>query len=599
MAKPLSKRNRKVTLTALVAVGMAFVIGGVFWSLSPEEETYLPGEVIMGLTAGLARELPPDAPRVVFAEVTQGAGIAVRHFPGVRTSQLPEDMGSGAAWGDYDDDGWPDLYVVNMVGPLTLTADQVAASPASNRLYHNNGDGTFTDVSEEAGVDLRGWGMGAAWGDGDGDGDLDLFVSGYGENVYYRNDGNGTFTDQTRATGLGGLHGYWAGVAWGDYDRDGDLDLYVAGYVKYKRPEGQQESRQYDVASPVSINPSSFPPERNLLYRNDGGVFSETALPAGVANFEGRSLSATWVDLDEDGWLDLYIANDVSDNVLYHNMGDGTFEDLSHRALVADYRGAMGIAAGDWDGDADLDLFLTHWIAQENALYNNQRSESLKAGRRALLRFMDVADRVGLGQVALDYIGWGTSFFDYDNDGRLDLLVVNGSTFQEPEDPARLIPMKSRLFWNRGAEEGFFDVSAVSGDYFETPQVGRGAAWADYDRDGDEDVFIVNHGGMAVLLRNENGPAHAWLEVSLVGQARNRAALGARLRLVAGGNVQVRQVGAQGSYCSQNSFIQHFGLGLEERVDTLEVYWPSGARQVLVDIPARQILKVTEGEGGV
>ncbi len=592
----LPRRKRQIAWTLVLSVFFLAVAAVALWSRSTPSETYKPGERVAGLTASLDRKLPEDYPRVTFTDVTRAAGISFRHFDGERSSRLPEDMGSGAAWGDYDGDGDLDLYVVNVAGPLTRSPEELAASPAHNALYRNDGDGAFTDVSAEAGVDLRGWGMAAAWGDYDNDGRLDLFTTAYGENTLFHNDGDGTFTDVSARAGTGGVTGFWAGAAWADYDGDGYLDLYVTGYVRYDPRSRILTSRQYETETPASINPSSFAPERNLLYHNDGdGTFTETARAAGVENPEGRSLSAAWIDVDEDGRPDLYVANDVSDNVLFHNRGDGTFDDVSHLALVADYRGAMGIAAGDWDGDADTDLFVTHWIAQENALYNNLRANVAPTPGRPV-QFMDVADRYGLGQIALDFVGWGTSFFDYDHDGRLDLFVVNGSTLQQPDDPRRLTPMKDQLFWNRGPKEGFFDVSSVSGAYFGTAHVGRGAALGDYDDDGDLDLFIVNHGGSGVLLRNDGGNERRWLKVRLEGRQSNRSAIGARVRLAAGGVVQVRQVGAQSSYLSQNDLTVHFGLGEAAVVDTLEVRWPSGLRQVLTGIPTNRTLHVVESE---
>ncbi|MEJ2343600.1 MAG: CRTAC1 family protein, partial [Gemmatimonadales bacterium] len=264
---------------------------------------------------------------------------------------------------------------------------------------------------------------------------------------------------------------------------------------------------------------------------------------------------------------------------------------------VADYRGAMGIAVGDWNGDAEMDMVVTHWMAQENALYTNLSSGGAgPASTRtsSFLRFRDEADRFGLGQIALDYIGFGTSFFDYDNDGRLDLFVANGSTFQKRDNPRLLVPLPDQLFWNRGPAEGFYDVSSVSGEYFQREYVGRGAAFGDYDNDGDVDVFIVNNGGPGILLRNDGGNRNRWLEVRLEGRQSNRAAIGARLRVVAGGSVQVREVGSQASYLSQNSLTEHFGLGSAQRVDTLEIVWPSGSRQVLVEVAVDQVLDVVE-----
>ena len=594
----LTRRKRLIRLTA--ALGVMFVAAGAFavWWLLRPAAVYRPGMGVEGLTAELARSLPEDYPRVTFTDVTTQSGIASWHFSGTRSTQLPEDMGSGVAWGDYDQDGWIDLFLVNMPGPIGLSDSARRASPARSMLYHNNGDGTFTDVTAAAGIDFTGWGMAAAWGDYDNDGRPDLLITAFGRNVLYHNDGQGHFSDRSRQAGLTEDEGFWAGAAWGDYDRDGYLDLYVAGYVQFVQREPTERTAHGEIDEPASINPSSFRPERNLLFHNNrNGTFTEVARRAGVADTAGRSLSAVWVDFDEDGWPDLYVANDVSDNVLFQNRGDGTFQDVSHAARVADYRGAMGIAVGDWDGDGDQDMVVTHWIAQENALYDNLLSQLKAAGPGVThppLTFIDEADRYGLGQIALDFVGWATSFFDYDNDGRLDLFVINGSTLQDPADPSRLVPMRSQLFWNRGRTEGFFDVSPVAGEWFRKALVGRGGALADYDNDGDLDLFVVNNGGPGVLLRNDGGSRNRWLQVELKGIRSNRQGIGARLRLVAGGTVQFRQVGVQGSYLSQNSPIEAFGLGAAMVVDTLEVIWPTGRRLIQTGLTTNQRVVVAE-----
>jgi hypothetical protein len=595
----MPRRRRLLLLTAGLAVLFVATAAGAVWLAIRPEAAYVPGGQVAGLTTSLARGLPADHPRVTFTDVTRQAGVAFRHFRGRRSSQLPEDMGSGAAWGDFDNDGWLDLYVANLPGPLSPTGGGETEPAAHAALYRNAGDGTFREIGAAAGVQFRGWGMGVAPADYDNDGWLDLFLSAYGENVLYRNNGDGTFSETTADAGLGGLPGFWAGARWADYDRDGWLDLYVTGYVRYRVLADRGVTSQYDVEQPAAINPSSFEPERNLLYHNDGdGTFTEVAERAGVDNRLGRSLGVVWADFDDDGWPDLYVANDVSDNVLYRNQGDGTFRDVSHAARVADYRGAMGLAVGDWDGDLDLDIFVTHWIAQENALYSNLVADVRATGAAALepLAFMDEADRYGLGQVALPFVGWGTSFADYDNDGRQDLFVINGSTLQQDDDQRLLVPMRDLVFWNRGPDEGFYDVSAVSGEYFARALVGRGAAFGDYDNDGDVDVFVVNHGGPGVLLRNDGGNRQRWLAVRLVGVRSSRSAIGARIRLVAGASVQIREVGSQGPYLSSNSLIEYFGLGSLDAADSVIVHWPSGVRQVVVEPRANQLLEISEAE---
>jgi len=577
----------------LAIVGAASA--AVLMRLQGPMEAYSPGATVEGIHSTLDRDLPADYPRVQFRDVTREAGITFRHFDGVRSSQLPEDMGSGAAWGDYDNDGRVDLFLCNIAGPLT-GSPQEAVSPASNRLYHNEGKGTFSDVTDRARVGGRLLTMGAAWGDADGDGFLDLVITSYGGLRIYRNNRDGTFSDVTGGAGLDGFRGFWTGASWGDYDRDGDLDLYVCGYVQYRfNPEDARRSTlQYQAAVPYTLNPSSYPPERNLLFRNDGRMtFSEVAKAAGVDNPLGRSLSAAWCDFDEDGWLDLYVANDVSDNAMYRNLGNGRFADVSHAAWVADYRGAMGLGIADWDADGDQDIFITHWIAQENALYSNLKFAFEAAPAPSdELRFMDIADMVGLGQIALDYVGWGTSFIDYDNDGRPDVFVVNGSTFQEESDPTKLVPMRNLLFWNAGRERGFFEVGSASGEVFAWRAVGRGAAFADYDDDGDLDALLVNHGGPAQLLRNEGGNRNHWLRVRALSRKGNRFGMGARVTLEAGGLRQTIHIGSQPSYLSQNPYEAHFGLGQRDRVDRLLVVFPDGSRVERTGVAANQRIEV-------
>jgi hypothetical protein len=593
----MSRRSRLIWLTSACGVLFLAVVSMAAWRWQSRDETYRPGEEIDGITAELARGLPADHPRVTFTDVTSQARIAFRHFNGSRTSQLPEDMGSGAAWGDYDADGNIDLLVVNAGGPLTMSDDARQKSPARTTLYRNNGDGTFADVTDRAGVGLRAMGQGAAWADYDNDGRLDVVITTYGTNVLYRNNGDGTFADVSERSRLRAHTGFWTGASWGDYDRDGWLDLYVTGYVKYVKLETGR--LRHDPENPASINPSSFRPERNLLFRNNrNGTFTEVAARAGVLDTTGRGMAAAWADLDEDGWLDLYVANDQSDNVLFRNRGNGTFENISHAARVADYRSAMGIAVGDWNGDGAQDLFLTHWIAQENALYTSLLKLAPRAAARpAALRFIDDADRYGLGQASLDFVGWATSFVDYDNDGRLDLFIVNGSTLQDRTDSTRLVPMRNQLFWNRSNGDGFYDVSVAAGSVFGQEHVGRGGAFADYDNDGDVDVFVVNHGGPGMLLRNDGGNRNGWIQVEARGEKANRQGIGATIRVVAGGTTQMRQVGAQASYLSQNSLIETFGLGATTRVDTIDVSWPGGGRDVVTGIGANQRIRIIQDRG--
>ena len=602
MAKRISKRRRLLLKTMIPGVVLVLlgVAGTLYW-MNREEKDYTPGDVIEGITSDLLRETPEGFQPVVFQDVTEAAGIDFVHFCGQRSSQLPEDMGSGLAWGDYDGDGDPDLYVVNEAGPLT-GRETWSESPALSRLYRNESNGRFVDVTDQAGVGIRDLGMAAAFADVDGDRDLDLLVTSYGALHLFRNlgdGGDGRFEDGTAEAGLD-REGYWSGPAFGDYDLDGDIDLYVCGYVEYRfDPEARgKDSSQYTSVIPASLNPSAYPPHPNVLFENDGeGRFTDVTARAGVENREGRSLGAVWCDFDEDGRPDLYVANDISDNVLFRNRGGGRFEESGLEAWVADYRGAMGMAVADWDSDRDLDLFVTHWIAQENALYVNQLSEQRELGTRtseSFVQFQDDADQMGVGQIALDFVGWGTFFFDFDHDARPDLFVANGSTFQQSADERLLVPMRSQLFWNHGPDRGFFEVGAFCGAYFEQEWVARGAACADYDGDGDLDLAVLNSGRRLVLLRNELDNGHHWLKVRLNGRGKNTSALGAKVTLVSGDSVQAYVVGANPSYLSQSDLTLHFGLGESARAGRLEIRWPTGREQVLTDLEGDRLLVVEE-----
>ena len=600
MTRRLDRRRRRLFFT-LASAG-AFLAGAVAWITvrEPEALPYRPGQETEGITRSLGREIPDGRPNVTFRDVASTAGIDFRHFPATRTIQLPEDMGSGAAWGDYDGDGWFDLYLVNVAG--SLGHDGRTEGTGTNALYRNRGDGSFEDVTQAAGVGMASLGMGAAWADYDRDGDLDLAVSSYGRLELFRNDG-GQFSRQGEASGVAAREGFWTGLAWGDYDADGDPDLYACAYVAYafNAKDVARSSEQYGSSTPFTLNPSSYPPAPNLLLQNQGdGTFVDVAGPAGVANAEGRSLAAAWTDLNGDGRLDLYVANDVSASALFLGAGDGTFVASAAESLLADYRGAMGIAIGDRNADGDLDLFITHWIAQENALYDNllvdRAPASQSAASPALVRplFSDIADGLGLGQSSLDFVGWGDGFLDYDLDGRADLFAVNGHTMQDAAEPTRLLPMRSQLFWNAG-EEGYFDVGDVSGPGFATEAVSRGAAIADFDGDGDPDVVVVDHGGPARLLMSE-GATNAWLKVRLEGRD-HRDVTGARIDVEAEGRAQMQEYATGGPYLSQHAPEAIFGLGAAESVDRVRVAWPGGEVEEVTAVPARHTVTFVEGEG--
>ncbi len=540
-----------------------------------------------------ARALPTDHPNVIFTDVTRQAGIDFVHSAGVRTHQLPEDMGSGAAWGDYDNDGYPDLYLVNQPGPW---GQPLGPNSPTSRLYHNNGDGTFTDVTDRAGVANRGgFGMGAAWGDYDNDGLLDLYVTNYGRSVLYHNNGDGTFTDVTDRAGVAN-HRWGMTPVWFDYDNDGYLDLYVPNYVDYnlKGVPAGATSQEYGIDVPFTLNPASFAPVPNRLYHNNrDGTFTDVAPRLRVADASGRSLSVAFADFTLNGWQDIYVGNDISSNRLYQNLGHGRFQDVSASSWSEEYRGTMGIAIGDFDRDGDLDMFLSHWIGQGDALYQNLWNEQKSAGK---LHFENVADMYGCGAISYSTAGWGTFFFDFDNDGWLDLLVLNGSTFEDKSDTTKLVPEKPFLLWSKG-EDGFFDLAAsgVAGSALQIARNARGAAYADYDRDGDLDMIVTTNHGRAVLLRNDGGNRNHWLCIHLIGTRSNRQGIGARLLLEAGGKQYLRQYGVQGSYLSSSAPEAWFGLGQIKQIDSLTIAWPSGSRQVFRDLPIDRTLAITEG----
>lgn len=581
----LSRRQRRVVVTAVLLMA-GFTIGAVVLVRAYRQNQtaqYRPGEANADITASLARDLPPDVARPVFADVTAEAGLGdFITFAGARTSQLPEDMGPGVAWGDYDNDGDDDVFLVSAGGPIGAPAEKLAPSA----LFENLGNGRFQRVADFP--EPRIIGMAAAWGDYDGDGWIDLAVSGYNALLLFRND-RGRFTLDAK---FANRPGFWSGLAWGDYDNDRRLDLYVCGYVQYVEAGSTRAAatQQYGRSVPFTLNPASYEPQANLLFHNTGrGTLVETAARLGVANPEGRSLSALWHDFDDDGWIDLYVANDISDNVLYRNV-NGRFTDISHPAWVADYRGAMGLASGDWNRDGDDDLFVTHWVAQENALYDSHAKQS------GALRFADAADTVGLGQVALPMVGWGTEFLDFDSDGWLDLVVANGSTFETETAPKALVPQRPFLFWNRRGEH-FYDVAPLAAP-LSTAHVARGLGVSDFDGDGDLDVLIARNGGGVQLLRNDTS-AGQWIQVVL----RSRASADGPV-VVARGAAAVAQAGAaairrsvtSASYLSQSTSTLHFGLGIATQVDKLTVRWRAGAVTEYGPLAAGRRWEITEGD---
>jgi len=596
IGRSLNKRHALVLRwgVASVVVGVVLGLGLVFGSARRDPTAPAADGTIAGLSSVLSRTPSAAMLRLGFEDVTNVSGIRFRHFPAVRGSLLPEDMGSGLAWGDYDDDGDPDLFVVNFFGSIL---DPIAPESRHGRcaLYRNDGNGRFTDVSRHAGVDAACFGLGAAWGDYDNDGDLDLYVTSYGPNALYRNGGDGTFTDVTQPAGVGD-DGFGAGCVWADYDGDGLIDLYVCNYVtfEYRVTDRVRTLRQYGSEIPYTINPSAYAPASNRLYHNNGdGTFTDVAGVTGVGNPTGRSLGAAWFDFDLDGLVDLYVANDVSANGVFRNMGDGTFADIGASSLAADYRGAMGLAVGDTESDGDPDLFVTHWIAQENALFQNMASQQFTGtDGKPRFFFMDVADTVGLGQPSLRNVGWATGFADFDNDGALDLWVVNGNTLESADDHTRLKPQRFQLF-RQEPGEGFFEMAAHACPGMAEPVVGRGGAHADFDGDGRVDLAVMVHGDGVRLLRNTAEGTGHWIAVRLRQARGNTRALGARVQVRTGPLTQTTQAGVEGSYLSQSGGDLHFGLGSAETVDELVIIWPDGSQEVHRGLAVDRVITFT------
>jgi len=520
---------------------------------------------------------------VQFVDTTAEAGITFKHINGASDRQFYlETMGSGAAFLDYNNDGDLDLYIVNgapLPGFETTT-------PPTNILYQNNGNGVFTDVTAVAGVGDTGYGMGCVAADYDNDGDSDLYVTNFGENLLYQNNGDGTFIDATAHAGVGNGQRWSSSCAFVDYDHDGNLDLYVVNYLDY---DIAKDRDWYDPRGRrIYSNPQVYEGVSDTLYRNNGdGTFTDVTKQAGVYNSNGKGLGVTCGDYDNDGRIDIYVANDTTPNFLYRNVGEGRFVDIGPFAGAAYNEhgvaeGGMGVDFGDYNNDGSLDIFVTNFSNETNTLYHNTADG-------ALIDFTNIA---GLGEVSFLKLAFGTKFFDANNDGALDLFVANGHLYPTASD-ALEYAQTDQLFINTG-EETFVDASEGSGEYFLTKKVGRGAAFGDYDNDGDTDIFVVNLNEEGILLRNEGGNKHNWLRIKTVGVKSNRDGIGARVEVVTRSHSQMKEIQAGSSYLSGHDLRLLFGLGTETRAETVKIIWPSGAEQTLTDVEANQLLIITE-----
>ena len=530
-----------------------------------------------------------------FVDVAPQVGLTVSHLASKEQHYIVESMGGGVGFVDCDNDGRLDIVVTN-----GSSVDRYrAGGDLMVTLYHQGADGKFTNITEQAGLTVKGWGMGVAVADFDNDGNLDLFVTGYGHSVLYRGLGNCKFEDVTEKAGLGGITGFATGAAWGDYDRDGHVDLFVSRYVHVDMNHlpafGSDEKFCRFKGVLVQCGPWGMPGEGDYLFHNRGdGTFEDVSKKAGMDDPQHRyGLGAIWADYDNDGWPDLFLANDAGPNFLYHNRHDGTFEEVGMLAGVAlgddgQELGSMGVDFADYDHDGKLDLLVTNYTDQVNNLYRN-----LGGGA-----FSDMCWPAKLGQPSYRYVKWGAGFVDFDNDGWVDIFINNGHVYPQvdaiPNSPGYKEPMQ--MFRNN--HDGTFeDISKASGVFDMPPESRRGAAFGDVYNDGNMDILVLNIGQAPSLLINKTRSSNHRVAFHLLGTKSNRAAIGARVTIHAAGVMQFNEVRGGGSYLSQNDLRLHFGLGPSDKIDTVEVSWPSGQTELLRDVPADFIDTITEGKG--
>ncbi|WP_255484355.1 CRTAC1 family protein [Granulicella sp. 5B5] len=532
-----------------------------------------------------------------FVDVAAKAGIQVMNVNGSATNKryIVEATGSGVAIIDYDRDGWPDIFLVN---GQELKDDAKEKSPPTSHLFHNNHDGTFTDVTAKAGLIQTAWGQGVCVGDYDNDGWDDLYVTDYGKNRLYHNNGNGTFTDVAEQAGVAGTGKEWGtGCAFVDYDRDGKLDLMVSNYVHFDlatTPAPGADAGCMWKGAPVMCGPRGLPSAKNILYHNEGGgKFKDVSAASGIEKtYAHYCFSVTTLDYNEDGWPDIYVACDSTPSALYKNNHNGTFTDVGADAGVAfneDGReqAGMGSTAADYIGDGHISLFKTNFSDDTATLYRNHGDGS----------FEDVTFAAGLGR-NLDALGWGTMFTDVDNDGFPDLLVANGHVYPEVDKDNLGTKFKEPrfLYWNQGNGK-FKDVSQVSGPGMTEPLSGRGLAVGDLWNDGRLEVVVNNLSELPLLLVNEASNTNHWLGVRLVGTTSNRDGIGARVTVRGTKRCWVDEVRSGSSYSSSSDLRLHFGLGAETKIAAIEVRWPNGESEMFAVDGVDRFVELTEGKG--
>jgi len=538
--------------------------------------------VLVSLPA--SSQQPPPAR---FTDITRAAGISFLHVSSPEKRYIVESMSGGVALLDYDNDGYLDIYFVN-----SLTVDLVKSNKKTkSALYRNNRDGTFTDVAGKAGVADISWGMGAAVGDYNNDGFVDIYVTCVGPNHLLKNNGDGTFTNVTRTARVGDPR-WSAGAAFVDYDHDGKLDLFVSNYVAFdfnKLPEfGVGKLCQYKGV-PVQCGPRGLPGDGDTLYRNNGdGTFTDVTNKAGVSDPDGYyGMGVICSDFNDDGLIDIFVANDSTPNFLYQNKGDGTFKEVGFISGTAvnengSEQGSMGVTVADYDHDGKFDLFVTNFDDDYNTLYHGDGQMS----------FTDLSYNAKVAADSLPFVGWGTKFFDYDNDGWVDLFVANGHVY--PQIPNY---RQRNLFHKNNRDGTFSEIGAQLGSALIEKRVGRGVAFGDLDNDGDVDIVINNLDGVPQVLRNEAENANNSVLIKLIGGPSNRDGIGARVRVVSSDLTQIDEVRSGDSYISQSDLRLHFGLEKRTKIAVIEIRWPSGKTEKISDAKINRILIIKEGAG--
>jgi hypothetical protein len=577
MMKRFFARNKKVKLFVFISISVVHFFFGE-----------------MSVTAQHSLKETNNFP-VTFTDIANAAGLReATIYGGIDTKKyIIETNGCGVAFFDYDNDGWADIFILS---GTKLEGFQKGKEP-TNKLYRNNKNGTFTDVTDKANLRRTGWASSVAVGDYDNNGFDDLFLTYWGQNVLYHNNKNGTFADVTEKSDL-----KTDGIRWGsgatfiDYDRDGKLDLFVSNYLKFDLktvPEAGKGANCVWKGIPVNCGPKGLPTDTNLLYRNNGdGTFTDVSEKSGIAKVGGRySMTAVVTDFNNDGWQDIYVACDSTASTLYRNNKDGTFTDVGLETGTSynedgNAQAGMGLAIGDYNGDGLPDIFKTHFADDLPILYKN--------GGKG---FYDDASRLA-GFDHTKYVQWGTGFADFDNDGWADILTVTGNVYPEVEKYFKEYPHKSpRLVYQNLGNGRYRDVSEKSGAGITEPKSSRGAAFGDFDNDGDVDVLVMNMNEPPLLLRNDLKSENNWLTIKLIGMKSNRSAIGSRVIIKNGENLQAQEVTSQSSYYSHNDFRLHFGLGTKKQADLIEIRWASGQIETLKNVAGNRFLIIEEGSG--